>query len=112
MNDPITPNSETDAIPGSAEELARLSRWVEGLLDADRVLVEDGRELQEAIEEARQCYRLGDREAARRHTTRLGLAIQALVRSGWIEPAHARAALEGVDRLLHDPAGHPVQEDG
>jgi hypothetical protein len=112
MDDPITPNSETDVIPGSAEELARLSRWVEGLLDADRLLVEESRELLEAIEAARQCYSLGDPEAARRHTTRLGLAIQALVRSGWIEPAHARVALEGVDRLLHDPAGYPVQEDG
>jgi hypothetical protein len=45
MDYPITPNSETDAIPRSAEELVRLSRWVEGLLDADRLLVEEGREL-------------------------------------------------------------------
>src|SRR5262249_9930968 len=42
MDDPITPNSGTDATPRSAGELARLARWVQGLLDADLLLSEAG----------------------------------------------------------------------
>jgi hypothetical protein len=91
--DSFIPDRAAGATPARATELDRLYRLIEGLLDADILLPEEGRALLEAIDRARRCHREGDLEAAHRHWLRLGLAIQSLVENGRLKEAHGRAAL-------------------
>jgi hypothetical protein len=91
--DSFIPDRAAGATPAPATEFDRLYRLIEGLLDADILLPEEGGALLEALDRARRCHREGDREAAHRQWLRLGLAIQSLVENGRLEEAYGRAAL-------------------
>jgi sec-independent protein translocase protein TatA len=93
MADSFIPDRAAGAAPARATEFDRLYRLIEGLLDADILLPEEGGALLEAIDRAHRCHREGDREAAHRHWLRLGLAIESLVENGRLEAAHGRAAI-------------------
>jgi hypothetical protein len=79
--------------PAPATEFDRLYRLIEGLLDADILLAEEGGALLEAIELARRCHREGDLEAADRHRIGLGRAIESLVQNGRLGETQGRTAL-------------------
>jgi hypothetical protein len=97
--DSFIPDRAAGATPARATEFDRLYRLIEGLLDADILLAEEGGALLEAIDQAHRCHREGDREAAHRQWLRLGLAIESLVENGRLEEAHGRAALALVRQM-------------
>jgi hypothetical protein len=105
MDDPISPDPATNSTPISASTFDPLYRWVEGLLDADILLAVEGLAILKTIDLARRHYREGDVESTRRHTTRMGQAIEGLVGSGLLGEAHGRVALALTVRLLRDEAG-------
>jgi hypothetical protein len=105
MNNWIDPNPAPEATPPDAAKLVHLYRMVEGLLDADLLLAEEGGTLLKAITAARRARDRGDVAAARRHTTRFVLAMEGLVRDGLLDEAHGRGALEAARRMLNDTAG-------
>jgi hypothetical protein len=105
MNDRSTPHTAPDANSPSAADFARLHRIVEGLIDADLLLPEDGGTLLEVIEAAHRSLDGGAAGASRQHTRRIVLAIEALVQSGTLDEAHGRTALETARRMLNDAAG-------
>jgi hypothetical protein len=91
--DSFIPDRAAGATPARATEFDRLYRLIEGLLDADMLLPEEGGALLEALDRARRCHREGDLKAAHRHWLRLGRAIESLVENGRLEGAHGRAVL-------------------
>ena len=93
MADSFIPDRAAGATPARATEFDRLYRLIEGLLDADILLPEEGRALLEAIDRAHRCHSEGDLEAAHRYWLRLVVAIASLVENGRLEEAHGRAAL-------------------
>src|SRR5262249_48519856 len=97
--DSFIPDRVTGVAPARATELDRLYRLIEGLLDADMLLAEEGGALLEAIDRAHRCHREGDPEAAHRHWTRLDVAIESLVENGRLEEAQGRAALALVRQM-------------
>lgn len=98
MSDRNTSNSGNEARPRSRRELARLIRGVDGLLDADRLLVEDGDALLPALAAAGGAVEEGELAAARR-------GIEALVQCGMLEEASGRAALEAARPVLMELSG-------
>jgi hypothetical protein len=97
--DSFIPDRAAGATPARATEFDRLYRLIEGLLDADILLAEEGGALLEALDRARQCHREGDLEAAHRHWIRLGRAIESLVENSRLEEAPGRAALALVRQM-------------
>jgi hypothetical protein len=104
MNDPSAPNLAMDATPPGAAKFGRLFRLVEGLIDADLLLFDDGEALLAEIEVAGRALEEGDAAAVARHLARFIRTMTALMQSGLLEEAHGRAALEGARRML-DAAG-------
>jgi hypothetical protein len=105
MNDPSPPNAAHETGPRSAEELTRLVWWVEGLLDADRLLGEDGDALLRALAAAQGAMEGGKVAAARRHTRQFCRGIEALVQCGMLEEAPGHAALDTAHHLLTELSG-------
>jgi hypothetical protein len=82
-------------------ELSRLTRLVEGLLDADILLAADAGALLEAIETARQSLSEGGVEAARQHVERLARLTEALVQTDVLALAEGRAVILVTNRILN-----------
>ena len=99
MSDQRTAPTATDAIASSVPDLTRLHRTVQGWLDGDLLLAEEGDPLLAAIAAARRARDAGDREEMHRHTSRLVLAMETLLQSGAIDEAHVGATLALVRQL-------------
>lgn len=82
-------------------DLIRLSRLVEGLMDADILLAEDAGALLEAIETAHRSLSEGGVEAVRQHVQRLVHLTEALVKTDALAPAEGRAVIIATDRILN-----------
>jgi hypothetical protein len=104
MVDPIRPNPAV-LTPAPAPTFDQLHRWVEGLLDGEILLAEEGVSLLESIALARRHQQAGEVEATRRYTTRVVQAIEKLVGSGFLGEAHGRVALALASPLLGDEPG-------
>jgi acyl carrier protein len=88
--------------PDPAVEFDRLFWLIEGFLDADILLSEEGSALLKQIDQARRRHREGDAEAARRDTARLIQRIEALIASGRLDAPHGRAALDMIEANKRD----------
>jgi hypothetical protein len=100
MDELISPNPAAESTPAAASTFDHLYRWVEGLLDAEILLAEEGTPILKTVDLARRHQHKGEVEATRRHTARVVQAIEGLVGSGLLGEAHGRMALAWRDRLL------------
>lgn len=105
MSDPMPPKLATDASVSSATEFARLHRIVQGLIDADLLLAEEGCGLLKVIDAAHWARDRGAAEDSRWHTRRFVRTMEALVRDGRLDAAHAGAALAAARGMLETSVG-------
>jgi hypothetical protein len=91
-------------MPSRPADLAHLSLMVARLLDADLLPTGEGGALLAEIEAARRSLNEEDEQAARWHTERFLLALEALLQSGLLDEADGRAGLESARRILEAPA--------
>src|SRR5437764_12342923 len=88
------------SMPLSTADLNRLSRLVEGWMDADVRLAADAGALLEAVDTARRSLNEGGGQAARQHIERFVHLTEALVQSDMLTPAEGRAVTIATDRIL------------
>src|SRR6266536_3531101 len=75
------PLSEQEVTPPSAAELLSLFRRVEGWIDGDLLLAEEGGALLAEIAAAGRARDAGDPAAVRRHTARFVRTLEMLIES-------------------------------
>jgi hypothetical protein len=81
-------------------DLARLSLFIQRILDADALSEAEGTMLLTETEAARQSLEAGDREAGRQHIAQITLFAEALIRTEALDQADGQAIVETAHRLL------------
>jgi hypothetical protein len=105
MSDPMAPNPAMEVTPPSAAEFLSLFRRVEGWMDSDFLLAEEGGALLAEITAAGRAREADDPAAVRRHTARFIRALEMLIESRELDAEVGRPALAAAREILNDGAG-------
>jgi hypothetical protein len=105
MSDPMARDPAMEMTPPSEAELLSLFRTVEGWIDGDLLLAEDGGALLAEIAGAGSARDAGDAAAVRRHTVRFLRALETLIASRELDPEDGNPALAAAREILNNDAG-------
>jgi hypothetical protein len=102
MNDPMALDPSRELSPPTTVEFQRLFRRVEGWIDADLLLAEEGGPLLAEIAAAGRARDAGDAAALRRHLEGFLQALEGLSRSRELDTRDGGSALAAVRQLLNE----------
>jgi len=98
-------NPPMEVTPPSAAEFLSLFQRVQGWIDGDLLLAEEGGALFAEIAAAGRAREAGDPAASRRHTARFIRALEMLIESRELDAEVGRPALAAAREILNDGAG-------
>jgi hypothetical protein len=104
MSDPMDGNPPVEVTPPSAAEFLTLFQTVEGWVDGDLLLAEEGGALFVEIAAAGRAREAGDPAAVRRHTARFIRALERLIESRELDAEVGRPPLAAAREVLNDGA--------
>jgi hypothetical protein len=105
MSDPTARTPAMEVTPPSAAESLTLFQWVQGWIDGDLLLVEEGGALLAEITAAGRAREAGDPAAVCRYTARFIRALEMLIESRELDADVGRPALAAAREILNDSAG-------